>query len=379
MQSYQTIIIGAGPAGLTAGKHLKDAVILEQKKEIGRPIQCIGMSVKTLARQNLKPDSSWVKTDIYKVERVMPNGKVIGKFKKQPIGYIVKKSSFEKFLAKEIKCDILLGKKVIDLNFINGVWQATTDSGDTFQSKYIIAADGFDSITRKRVFPESEKFIESAFGLEYVVQFLKLIDSRVVKIYLNNEVYQNSYAWVFPTSNFTANIGVGGKNQELLPQMNRFLEKEITRDYGSYQIINENFGRTASKKMNFPFFKSNIFLVGDAAGFDDPIFKAGTNQAMISAKIACQCILENRPMDYTKIIESLPFAKLKVKKAADYLYSFSNELLNKIGDKLENRGFLDMKNPFIFFSLLRQNEFKKNFIKVLSFLKIWQKTKDWLW
>jgi len=33
---YQTIIIGAGPAGLIAGQHLEDVLILEQKKEIGR-------------------------------------------------------------------------------------------------------------------------------------------------------------------------------------------------------------------------------------------------------------------------------------------------------------------------------------------------------
>jgi len=32
---YETIIIGAGPAGLIAGRYLKDALILDKKKEIG--------------------------------------------------------------------------------------------------------------------------------------------------------------------------------------------------------------------------------------------------------------------------------------------------------------------------------------------------------
>jgi len=37
---FKTIIIGAGPAGLTAGTYLKDALILEKEKEIGIPVQC---------------------------------------------------------------------------------------------------------------------------------------------------------------------------------------------------------------------------------------------------------------------------------------------------------------------------------------------------
>ena len=39
-QGYKTIIVGAGPAGLIAGRYLRDALILEKKKELGRPVQC---------------------------------------------------------------------------------------------------------------------------------------------------------------------------------------------------------------------------------------------------------------------------------------------------------------------------------------------------
>ena len=37
---FETIIVGAGPGGLTAGRYLKDCLILEQKEEIGKPVQC---------------------------------------------------------------------------------------------------------------------------------------------------------------------------------------------------------------------------------------------------------------------------------------------------------------------------------------------------
>ena len=58
---FQTIIIGAGPGGLTAGRYLKDALILEQKAEIGRPVQCAeGLVRKFLEREGIKPDASWI-------------------------------------------------------------------------------------------------------------------------------------------------------------------------------------------------------------------------------------------------------------------------------------------------------------------------------
>ena len=37
---FETIIVGAGPGGLVCGKYLSNALILEQKEEIGKPVQC---------------------------------------------------------------------------------------------------------------------------------------------------------------------------------------------------------------------------------------------------------------------------------------------------------------------------------------------------
>jgi len=65
---YQTIIIGAGPAGLIAGQYLENSLILDRKKKIGEPVQCgEGISRKVLEMQGIKPDPAWISCEIYKL------------------------------------------------------------------------------------------------------------------------------------------------------------------------------------------------------------------------------------------------------------------------------------------------------------------------
>ena len=63
---YETIIVGAGPAGLIAGKYLADSLILDKKREIGTPVQCgEGISEQALKFQGIKADPAWSSAKIY--------------------------------------------------------------------------------------------------------------------------------------------------------------------------------------------------------------------------------------------------------------------------------------------------------------------------
>jgi flavin-dependent dehydrogenase len=377
---YKTIIIGAGPAGLTAGINLKnDFLILEKEKQIGKPIQCVGMSVDSFKRQNIAEDEKWIKAKIYKIERIMPNNKKLGRYKKNYIGYVVERESFEKHLAKKIKSRIRTNINIIDLFQKNNLWHVITDN-NVFKSKYLIGADGINSFVRKKVFPQYQEKICFAFGMEYLVQFNQPINLKSIKFYLNNEKYNKGYGWFFPRSEFSANIGVGSENENL--DFNQLLEQlidQIEKSYGSYSLVKETKGFTGSMTSFFPLFENNVFLVGDAAGLNDPIFRAGTNQAMISGQIAGQVISNNNPEQYSAKIKSLPFVPTRIKKAADIFYNFDNYLLNEIGDILENKTFSDIKRIPCLIKFLLRKKTRQNIFNILDFLKTWKKAKKWLW
>jgi digeranylgeranylglycerophospholipid reductase len=168
---YQTIIVGAGPAGLLAGRYLGNSLILEKKKEIGKPVQCgEAISRRALAFQDIKPSSDWVCCEIHRLARIMPNGKSMGAWHKKPIGYVIDRDRFEKHLAGNCQAEIKLNTEVVDLSQKNNLWEVITKNGEVFRAKYVIGADGPFSIVRRKVFPENEQKIDFIPAIEYLVE-----------------------------------------------------------------------------------------------------------------------------------------------------------------------------------------------------------------
>jgi flavin-dependent dehydrogenase len=171
---------------------------------------------------------------------------------------------------------------------------------------------------------------------------------------------------------------VGGKENSK-EELNNFLEKEIKRDYGNHQILSFVEGVTCTQKSGFKFSKLGVMLVGDAAGLDDPIFKAGTNQAMLSGKIASECIVANKTFLYERKIKSLPFANPKIFEASKTLYSLNNQTLNELGEILEGQRFSYLKTLHGLLRVLSKKNLRKNIIKLIRFISIWKRNQDYLW
>lgn len=369
--AFKTIIIGAGPAGLTAGRYLEDALILEQKEEIGRPVQCAeGLSKKILEREGILPNPEWICAVINETQIILPNGKIIRLPGKEQ-GYILDRVGFEKFLASQCQASLQLQNRVIDIKRENNFWKLRTEKGESFKSKYLIGADGPFSIVRKKIFKEK---LEMLPCIEYLVKLEKEIENSVMKMYFDKERFPSGYAWLFPKSKNTANIGLGGK-ENLQEKFKDFLKNTIKKDFGNFELLENKSGVVPWGGAKIKLFKDNAFLVGDAGGLVDPIFGGGIGNAMISGRMAAELILSGKAEIYDSKIKSIPFFSKDLLLAQEILYSFDNKVLNEIGEVLEKRkgDIFYLKNSFPLPAFLLKPNLRKNILKFLKLLFIYQK------
>jgi len=336
---FKAIIVGAGPAGLIAGKYLDNSLILDKKKEIGKPIQCgEGLSRAALLLQGITPDPAWISTTIQKIEVIAPSGKKIN-LQDAEAGYILDRVAFENFLAKQCQAEIKLETKVVDLKREKDCWAVYTDNGGIYRSQYIIGADGPLSIVRTKLFGDKIGILPT---YEYLVELEKEIPISTIRLYFDQEKYPNGYVWIFPKSRHTANIGLGGY-KELDKRFKYFMDTVIVPEFGNYKLLANKSGTITYGGMRIKLFKDNVFLVGDAGALIDPILGGGINNAMISARLAAESILNNSSHLFEKKLKSMSYFSEDLMYAQKVLYDLPNSVLNEIVNMLDNKSLLYFK------------------------------------
>jgi len=383
---FETIIVGAGPGGLTAGRYLKDCLLLEQKEEIGKPVQCAeGLSKRFLDRYGIKPQPNWISTLIDNTKIVLPNKKTINFFAKGEL-YIIDRINFEKFLASQSQAEILLKKRVIDIKKEKGIWKIETQDGKIFKSKYLIGADGPFSIVRRKVFKKEIRILPC---IEYLVELEKEINTSEIKIYFDKEKLPSGYGWIFPKSKHSANIGLGivgkpphqniggGGKGNLNSLFRDFLQNIVKEEWGNFKLLENKSGPVPWEGSLIKLVKDNACLVGDAGSLVNPISGGGIGNAMISGELAAKSIISGDLNSYELKIKSLPDFSDDLFLAQKILYSLDNQTLNEIGEVLERVGgdILNFKNPLVISDFLSKPNLIKNIPKFLKLYSIYKKYK----
>ena len=375
---YRTIIIGGGPAGLTAGRYLENALILDKKNNIGKPVQCgEGMNRKALERQGINPARSWVSCNIHKLERIAPSGVSMGRFESSPKGYILDRGKFEKFLLSRCRAEIKLGEKVVSLEKEDKRWKITTENG-VFYSDYVIAADGPLSLVRQKFFPDTGKELGYFSAIEYLVETEEEMDTRIAQFYLDNEFYDQGYGWIFPKGKRVANVGIGGRKIKW-NDFEVFLREKVEKRYGKFKLIENRSGTVPSGGFRGKLYRNGLMLTGDAGGLADPIFDGGMTQAMESARIASECILNNEAELYEEKVKVEPFADPQLLEIKEIFFSLDNQVLNHLAQVLNGRSSSYLKSFPGIFKLLSNSVLRKKLKELYKFFSVWKRVKDHLW
>jgi flavin-dependent dehydrogenase len=172
-----------------------------------------------------------------------------------------------------------------------------TDGGWDFTADIIIGADGVNSKVRRN-FPVDlfgrDKWAENVASSHEIFIARDRIKRQIDHPVLYFGLIRHGYAWVFPGRDFvTAGIcGLrdrAGKN--ILAAFKKFLREIDLADLRDEKIF--SYVLPYGSYLPSPVFK-NVALVGDAAGFADPLLGEGIYYAQRSAELAAQAVISIR-------------------------------------------------------------------------------------
>ncbi|MFC2155896.1 NAD(P)/FAD-dependent oxidoreductase [Acidobacteriota bacterium] len=300
-------IVGAGPAGTTATYILAKKgcrVLIIDKEKFPRKKCCGGaLTAKTMRllseifneTENSLTNKRIINFKSNRYEIRYKNKLLLNKKSTYTFSFVDRYVYDDFFMkkAKSVGANVLEGERVSGINTEQN--ELITAQGTYIKARFIIAADGANSILRTKLFREN-KLDGSRWrkNLAYAVEVFtrQRTDFETIDYPILSFGYlKYGYAWIFPNRDRLV-VGMGGlpvKKENLTDRFKTFLadfalplnDSEKTRGYPL------PFGNFLAK----PIYKK-ILLIGDAAGLVDPMLGEGIYQAHKSGELAACAIIE---------------------------------------------------------------------------------------
>lgn len=356
MNHFDVAIIGSGPSGATAAfnlakKGLKTVII--EKETLPRYKTCGGGFVFR-GRKDLPFDiSEVIESEFYTIDVYLGKKLHFKTQREDPTITMIMRDAFDNLIvkkAKELGVLLLEDNKLKSLDFKDEKVILTT-SKDIISANFVIAADGALSPTSKMAgwLEDTRKLIPA---LEYEVEvpeedFARLKD----EVRFDIDAIPYGYAWNFPKKNHLS-IGVATFKRSKINLKEYY--QEYLKTIGVSTILKESqhgFQIPVAPRTD-GFVKNRVFLIGDAAGFADPITAEGISNAIHSGVLIAEAISEgNGNYIHTKelYLQKINKRLLPELKTAEWLSKWfykqkkvRNILLKKYGQRFSE----EMANIF---------------------------------
>ena len=320
-QERDVIVVGAGPAGAMTATILAQQgydVLLLDRNEFPRDKICgDGIPAGVFRRMQRRGmgeqlDAANARGEMYPITgmRLMsPKGHVIeAEFKEEDelLSYVMPRVYFDaiikqqavdsgaEFRAAAVKEPLIEDGRVVGVNAqLNG-------SVKPIRSKMVVGADGVTSVITRSLRPKDKQHSDNhrAIAVRAYIHDLEVYPGQV-EFFLYDEILPG-YSWIFPTADEEANIGLGMRldifrkeHGDLNVLLQKFLDLPMVKsrikrggEVDNIRAWQLNFGSQKNLQNAY----DGALLVGDAAGFINPVTGGGIHNAIISAEFAAQTI-----------------------------------------------------------------------------------------
>jgi digeranylgeranylglycerophospholipid reductase len=302
--SYDAVVVGAGPGGCSAAKNLAEmghsVLLLEKRPEIGAPKRCgEGLTMNTAAIIGELPERC-IAQRIGGATVYSPDGNHVDVDLGKEGGYVVERKVFDKWLAYRASragATVIANSEVTDVikegDRITGVKALIGGERKMeIKAKVVVAADGVEStVARKACLDTTNKLINVDSGFQYEMSNLRLEKDRRIVLYFGNGIAPRGYVWIFPKGRDVANVGVGVAMTEKPAKhyLDAFIDKH-PEIFGQASIIEANSGGIPVGGFLDNMVLDGFVVVGDAAHQVNPIHGGGMKEATIAGEMAARVI-----------------------------------------------------------------------------------------
>ncbi len=394
-------VIGGGPCGsysaYTAAKLGAKVLVCEEHKDIGAPKHCAGhLNISSLKKLGIQVPQTAIENEIKGAVFYSPHSKQFVLRCHTPVTYVVNRELLDKHLfdlAVKSGVHYLLKSRAKSLLFDSGSVKGFTLKGEkeitkTVETKIVIDAEGSSSKLLKQTGLHGLKGSMMVRGIQAEVENVDETDKDMVEVYLGNKFAPGFFAWIIPTNDDSAKVGLATRSGDPRKYLNRFMKK--------HPVASEKLNKSRTKNISLhpiplagpiPKTYSNGFLVvGDAASQVKPTTGGGVIFGLTCSRIAAEvaheavkrndfseAFLSSYQSRWKKLVGFDLTAMLQMRKMlnsmSDNKMDRMIELCNKLGvDRvLEKVGDLDFQGR----SLISMIKYPSTLVVISYFLFSW--------